>query len=306
MNSFITKLSDILFNRIKYYNVGIINQNIADFILDQRKKIFWLNNLNKNTFIADPFVHEFKSSTYIFVEEYCYSRKKGHISVIQKLGDKLFSKPVTIIEEEYHLSYPFIFCYEEKIYCMPEAYKSGETSIYEAIDFPYKWEKKKMVFNEKIIDPTLIHYKNKWWCFYTLEGNDTANSELHIKYTEDPINGEWKNHKMSPAKRDIKSSRSAGNFILMNNSILRPSQDCEKYYGHQISVNKIMDLTESSFEEKTIKTIHPNKPYLVGFHHISHYNCVIAIDGMKYKYSLKKMNVIIKYLLQKITRIHAN
>ena len=46
-----------------------------------------------------------------------------------------------IIEEEYHLSYPYIFETKEGIFIMPESGANSDLTVYRAVSFPDKWEK---------------------------------------------------------------------------------------------------------------------------------------------------------------------
>ena len=45
-----------------------------------------------------------------------------------------------MIEEDFHLSYPFIFEYKEEVYIIPDSCNNRSIRLYKAIEFPMKWE----------------------------------------------------------------------------------------------------------------------------------------------------------------------
>ena len=90
----------------------------------------------KNKFYADPFILSKDDSHYIFYEEYNYKKHKGHISAFKLDKYKKIHKPKIIIEQDYHLSYPFIFEYANTFYMIPEGSKNNTIDIYECTKFP--------------------------------------------------------------------------------------------------------------------------------------------------------------------------
>ena len=86
-----------------------LNKDIPENF-DEFKKIM----PSKRLIWADPHVVQFNGKYYIFIEEFLQATKKGHISVIE-LDDKgNWKAPVKVLEREYHLSYPFIFEWQDR------------------------------------------------------------------------------------------------------------------------------------------------------------------------------------------------
>ena len=77
---------------------------------------------------------------YIFIEELLYSNNKGHISVFEIHKDGKITKPQMIIENDYHMSYPFVFTHKEQYYMIPETSHNSSIELYKATTFPYRWE----------------------------------------------------------------------------------------------------------------------------------------------------------------------
>ena len=53
-------------------------------------------------------------------------------------GDKLMGV-WDVIEEKFHLSYPFIFRFKNKYYLIPDSSSNFDIRIYLSNQFPFKW-----------------------------------------------------------------------------------------------------------------------------------------------------------------------
>jgi hypothetical protein len=155
----------------------------------------------KDRFWADPFIIARDNKYYIFIEELLYATNKGHISLIVMNKEGSFEPPVRVLETSYHLSYPFIFEYENKHYMIPESAKNRTVELYECTEFPYKWEfRKNLMENCYAVDSTLFHWQDKWWMFANMietEGAPTWD-ELFLYYSDNPLSSNWTPHPKNP------------------------------------------------------------------------------------------------------------
>ncbi len=236
------------------------------------KKEFNLIKQPDSGFYADPFIFEHRGEDYIFFEEYPFSTGKGVISCLKIERDGTFSESKVVLERDYHLSYPFIFEYENKIYMMPETSANRSLEIYECIEFPGKWELKKTIFRDILIaDASMFKHNGKYWLFATVSENEhSLNDELHVFYSSSPF-GEWKAHSLNPVIVDVRTARPAGNLFIEDNQIIRPSQDCSKRYGYALNFNRVEILSENDYRETTVKKILPD--FMPKSHAIHTYNC---------------------------------
>jgi hypothetical protein len=215
----------------------------------------------KDKFWADPHITQVNGTYYIFIEEYLREKNKGHISVIEldELGN--WKAPIKVLEKEYHLSYPFIFEWNDKFYMVPETRANKTIDLYECSEFPYKWNFKQCLMeNVSAVDTTLVHHSNKWWLFTAMAENEAAgpNVELFLFYTDDLFSGEWKAHTKNPIISDVKSARPAGSLYMNEGKLFRPSQDCSKTYGYGFDLNEIEVLSETEYCERKTLSITPN------------------------------------------------
>lgn len=286
------------------WNIGIANVPIEEYFKRKGEvPIKWLEpQKGGGNFNADPFGLYLDGQYYIFVENLDFKSYKGKISVTTAHKEKrdiiADSNYRTALELPNHLSYPHVFTHRDKIYMIPENGASNNISLYVATDFPYKWEKvKTLVSNFPGVDSTIFHYNDLWWLFSTKNGKN-VNSELHIWYSKD-IFEEWIEHSCNPVKKDIKCTRPGGTPFVSEGILYRPAQNSLKRYGHQLAINKIVELSPDKFEEEVVLELPGYKPYQYTFHTLSSCGDITLIDGSKLESPLK---LLYPYLKMKLRR----
>lgn len=239
-------------------------------------------NYNLGEFVADPFIFYHNNNFYIFAEKYDFFNHKGVINAY-KIENGKMADLGTVLNEKFHLSFPYIFKFKNKIYMCPETYEKGEIRLYECMDFPMKWKfKKTLIKNVSAVD-SMIFKNNKYW--YLLTNIDSSascdfSSELHCFYTKSksPITANWLAHKNNPIIYDANKGRNGG-LILSNNEYYRVSQNI-KYdkYGEGFNLNKIIKITPNIYLEKQINFTNKQINNFRKTHHISLSKEFIAYD----------------------------
>ena len=209
-------------------------------------------------FWADPFVVSYNDEYFIFLEEFDYKLGKGHISYIKLDKSENHSNAKKVLEKEYHLSYPYIFNYNGKLYMIPESNENNSIDLYYCEEFPEKWVfKKTLINNINAHDASLLIKDDKFWLFVNIVENEfvSPNDELYIFYTDDLFSEKWTQHPKNPVISDVEKARSAGKLFFQNENVYRPSQNCTNYYGFGLNINRIETLTTMDYQEKTIKQL---------------------------------------------------
>ncbi len=267
------------------WRVGIIKTPLKDVIINGVKTIHWLEEEESFKFLADPFGIYKDDKLYVFAEAYDYRKRHGRIEVLifdQELA--LIDRRV-VLNEPWHLSYPMIIEDQGDIYMLPEAYKSGQTILYKAVQFPYSWEKvDSFSFPEVVIDPTLFFYNHLWWLFYTpVKEGLSKQGVLSVAWSECLI-GPWHLHKLNPVRISPTSSRPGGNVVMISEGIILPTQNCSLTYGGGLSFLNITLLTSDQFEARVSGKCEPNKAfynYTQGVHTLSAAGPYTLIDAKK-------------------------
>lgn len=234
-------------------------------------------------FWADPFPVKRDERYFIFIEEYLYQTNKGHIAVIEMDQKGNWQPPVKVLEQDYHLSYPFVFEWQGETYMIPESSDHKTIELYRCVSFPYEWHLEQVVMQGvNAVDTTLAEIDGVWWLFTNLaEDGASKNDELHIFYADSPL-GPWKRHRANPVKSDARSARPAGNLFQWKGMWYRPSQDCSQTYGYAIVLNQIVQLDKECFEEREVSRILPYwEKKLLATHTLNRVDGLTVVDAMK-------------------------
>lgn len=238
----------------------------------------------KDKFWADPFLWNHEGQHFVFLEELPFATEKGYISVLEILKNGETTPPQKVLELPYHLSYPFLFELDKKLYMIPESFSARNIQLFECINFPHQWQHKMdLMTNVVAADSTLLFHQNKWWMFTNMVENEgsSLDDELYLFYADSPLTSAWTAHPKNPIVSDVRRARPAGNLFWENGKLIRPSQDCSKVYGFGFNFNEIEILSETEYQEKHLTNIRPDwDKNLHRVHSFNHQNGLTIIDGM--------------------------
>ncbi|KAL6125601.1 hypothetical protein ACLB2K_073657 [Fragaria x ananassa] len=206
-----------------------------------------------SNFVADPFLYVQGDTLYMFYETKNSITMQGDIGV-SKSSDKgaTWQQLGIALDEEWHLSYPYVFSYLGQIYMMPESSMNGDVRLYRALSFPMQWTIEKVILKKPLVDSFLINYDGAYWLF----GSDhsgfgtTKNGQLEIWYSSSPL-GPWKPHKKNPIYNGDRSvgARNGGRPFFYNGNLYRFGQDCAETYGKRVRTFKVEVLTKDEYKE---------------------------------------------------------
>lgn len=232
-------------------------------------------------FWADPFQIKANGRYYIFFEEYVNSTGRAHISVVEVERNGIVSGPTEVLKLDCHLSYPFVFEWQGDYYMIPETGDRNVVELYRASSFPFKWEPVKVLLEANHpLDATLIEVNGTWWMFVNIQEEGVAVNwdELHLYYSESPL-GPWKPHARNPVVSDVRSARPAGRLFWSKNVLYRPSQDSSLRYGYATTINKVMELSTSAYNETEVLKILPDwEEKIIGVHTVNLLDEMTVID----------------------------
>jgi hypothetical protein len=235
----------------------------------------------KGHYLADPFVIEKNGSVFCFVEDFDESAGRGKITVFS-----LGSKPTfvgTALEEDFHLSYPYIFEYDGALYMCPESSAAREIRIYKCLQFPLNWKLEKVIMkNISAVDTMLLEKDGRWWMLTNVNPagwDDDFPLELCIFSAHSPLAESWVPHPLNPICID--PCERNGGFVKEGLNFFRvaQSQGFGMLYGKRTSVNQIVELGDSKYVEKSLCTIEPSfGKAIVGTHHFNATGEIIVFD----------------------------
>ena len=224
-------------------------------------------------YFADPFIASRDGRTVCFVEDFSFSNKRGRISAVEILDDKRCQIHGPVIEEPFHMSFPYLLEYKNELYMIPETGQANAIRLYKCVEFPLKWEfQKEIMSNVRAADTMLFEHESRWWLLtnFASPGSNDFGSQLYAFHASDPFADEWTPHEQNPIVFDSAIARNAGLLRLPDGAPVRSRQrQGFDLYGAGLSLAKITELTPASFREERIGEITPDFfPKLQGCHHL--------------------------------------
>lgn len=212
-------------------------------------------------FFADPFVITKNERTICLVEDYCYKSKIGCISAIEIFADNSYEYLGPVVQEDFHMSFPYIFEYCGHIYMVPESIDSNSIRLYKCVEYPMKWRYEKDILSScSAADSMIFEHNSKWWLLtnMTPEKDMNHSSQLYAFHTDNPLSGEWIPHAQNPLIFDSAVARNAGILNIGTGFPVRVRQKQGfNLYGKSLTLARIMELTPSKFREEEIAAVAP-------------------------------------------------
>ena len=195
-------------------------------------------------FVADPFLFHYNSVNWLFYETVDFNWK-GKIGCFKEVGGRWIQLGI-VLEQPWHMSYPQVFEENGHVYMIPEQSASGKVSLYEANDFPFKWEKCADLINRPFADATLLRKDGHYYlACYEVPPNEHA--ELWHAPT---LLGPWERH---PCWNQINQSarlrRCGGAFLERDGQLYRMAQDCNGGYGKRLFKVPVISVSPECYSE---------------------------------------------------------
>lgn len=211
-----------------------------------------------SNFVADPFLYIQGDILYLFFETKNSLTRQGDIAVARSIDKGATWQPLGLaLDEEWHLSYPYVFEFNGNMYMLPEGSVKGDLRLYRSVKFPLEWTFDRVILKQPLVDSVIISHGGKYWLF----GSDNSgigtkkNGQLEIWYSNTPL-GPWKPHKKNPVYNTVKSfgARNGGRPFQYNGHLYRIGQDCGETYGKRIRIFRVDVLTPDDFREVEVSS----------------------------------------------------
>lgn len=238
----------------------------------------------EGSYLADPFLVERDGQTVCFVEEFDLKSERGRISWLDIWdGASVPEYRGTLIEEPYHMSFPFPFEYQGELYMVPETYEAGEISLYRCLEFPDRWERTGTLMDDVEASDTMIfEQEGRWWMLTNLrpEGALDFFSRLYLFWSDDPTSQSWTPHPLNPVVVDADGGRNGGLLRDQDGSVYRVGQEQSLMtYGAGWSVSQVQTLNDQQYGEQLLTAVGPNSSgQSVGGHHVHGIDRATVVD----------------------------
>jgi hypothetical protein len=243
-----------------FWSIGYQTSSNPFIWAPQTAKIFGRSQIPMDVkTLADPFMIKHHNTIYLFHEVVLKSSPYGKIavSVYDPENDKWAFQSI-VLEESFHLSYPYVFSNGSEFYMIPESKQSRSVRLYRSTDFPFKWELEKVLFeNKKFVDPSIVFWRDQCYLFVTRK------RRLYLYYSNQLTTG-WQLHPKSPVKI-WNFARCAGKIFNYNGSLYRFGQEQVIGYGKGVRTYKILELSPTHYKEIPLDKKKIIKPFGTGW-----------------------------------------
>ena len=206
----------------------------------------------KAQFVADPFIILVDNVWYMFFEILNQKDGKGDIGFATSQDGSSWNYQRIILDEDFHLSYPFVFENDGEIFMIPESSNTRSVLLYRAVDFPYRWIQEAVLLKGMLYtDNTLLLYDGYWYLF--TETAKFGHGTLRLYFSKS-LKYNWREHPQSPIVKDNENiARPAGRILHYDDMIIRVAQDGLPTYGNQVRAFRIKMLSPTTYIEDELK-----------------------------------------------------
>ena len=194
-------------------------------------------------FVADPFM----LAGNMFFEVLNDESNRGEIGLATSGNGREWKYERIVLREDFHLSYPYVFEWQNAYYMLPETLGANAALLYRADEFPLRWSRAAKLIDGPCADPSIVRFQGRWWLF--LCSVPYQHDTLRL-YFADELTGPWREHPKSPLiKGDRCRARPAGRVLALNDKLIRFAQDCAPRYGTCVRAFDILELTTTAYVE---------------------------------------------------------
>ncbi|MCK1736819.1 hypothetical protein IVA79_23350 [Bradyrhizobium sp. 138] len=211
-----------------------------------------------NHFYADPVPINWQGRTFVFFEDLDHRVGKGIISAIEFGDSGPVGEVVPVLEEPWHLSYPFLIEDGGELWMIPESSTNGDVALYKCVRFPDRWERHATLLSGlELADVTITRHNGLHYLFGAWRDGTGGYSDSLAIYYADHLLGPWLPHASNPVLIDRASTRPAGNFVTLNDKLWRPIQNCTDGYGAALALAEVVELSPTAFKQIVRHSLRP-------------------------------------------------
>jgi hypothetical protein len=229
----------------------------------------------------------------MFFEVMNLQTQRGEIGLAVSKDGLRWNYQHIVLREPFHLSYPYVFEWNNDYYMVPESFERNSVRLYKATTFPGEWSfLKTLVAGRDFVDPCVVRFMEKWWMFVGHGTLPRRADTLRLFYA-DHLMDEWVEHPASPiVDGNAHIARPGGRVIVVDDSLIRYTQDCYSSYGSQVRAFGVRDLTTEAYEESAVseRAVLSSTGYgwnEIGMHHIDPHRLedgtwLACVDGSRW------------------------
>jgi hypothetical protein len=293
------------------YTIGIRKHIQGNELVYDGEREFKVISYSSKYWYADPIIFSYMGKDYLFVEAFDRDINQGAIAVAELYGTLDNVLPEIIIKENYHMSFPMTFEWNEAIYMLPETSENNSINLYKSNNPKCGWSNEAVFYiNKQIVDTIVIKKEiNKLTLLASEINIDNPLMTRYQIYYIDNDNGQYnlrENKAFNENQQFSLKSRNAGGLCNIDNREFHVSQESTKIdYGVWINFGE-MTLYEHDYEEHCFKQIGSDdinvkeidKDKIIGIHTYSLSDKYEIIDMRYLRFSPKRNWKKLKHIIK--------
>lgn len=209
-------------------------------------------------FYADPFAVSWQGRTFVFFEDLDHRVGKGTISAIEFGETGPIGAVIPVLEEPWHLSYPFLLQHDGELWMIPESTGNRDVTLYKCVDFPGRWERHTTLLSGlELADATIVRHDGLYYLLGATRDGAAGYSDTLSIFHSEQLFGPWIPFAANPVMLDRAGARPGGNFVTIDRRLWRPVQDCTYGYGCALGLAEVTELSPTSFRQVVRHVIWP-------------------------------------------------
>ena len=277
------------------WHIGFVTTPLDKIINGEEKlSVCLMSHSIPSVWFADPFILDVDDNIInLLVEEFDESEKKGVISklIIDKKNYSLIRRK-RVLELDTHLSYPAIIRKENLLYIYPENHDSGKLKMYIYDDIEECCHYISDLCDTPLTDATITTLFGKEQLYST--HIPIHNKNLLKLYEREDVTQKFQEKQTFSFNENI--ARMAGDFFEYQGKIYRPAQECNKMYGHALSLQEVNVQDGELYFKEVVRITSPIKRYNVGIHTFNMYKDIIVVDLKGFEYPFGKLLYKLRHL----------
>ncbi|WP_158815564.1 hypothetical protein [Methylocapsa sp. S129] len=251
-------------------------------------------------FYADPFPITRDGRSYLFFEDLDHHVGKGIISAVEFGPDGPIGAVFPVLEEPWHMSYPFLIEAEGQLWMVPESSKSGQATLYRCVEFPKRWERSAALLEGiEAADATILQHDGLFYMMSAVREDLGGYSDTLAIHVASKIAGPWRAHAANSALIDAGAARPAGAIVRKEGALWRPVQDCTHGYGRALRLARIDRLDPEGFAQTLGPPIGSGPLWPGGrLHTLNRAGSLEVIDGVAINPKLRLMRGLVAKRLE--------
>ncbi len=210
---------------------------------------------------ADPLLCRHQDQEYVFMEAVDEKTKLGGIACAA-VNDGKWGEIRSVICEDFHMSFPMIFNFKDRLYMIPETEMAEAVILYECMEFPFIWEKRAILLEGmRIVDSIVTEVEGDE--IKILASMYDSENDFYTKFIRYSIYEQEDSFtaRLTVEEEDFSlESRNAGYLLGGNPRVLPVQTSTQAVYGYSLKFYEWNDERR----ERLLKEVCPAGIHLTG------------------------------------------